>query len=70
MDFTGRPMAGFVQVAPAGFEDDADLRAWMARGVAYAVTQEKKPRAKAPKRTKPGAKKARAKKGGAARPAR
>jgi TfoX/Sxy family transcriptional regulator of competence genes len=42
MDFTGRPMRGFVQVAPAGFEDDADLRAWLERGVAYAVTQEKK----------------------------
>jgi TfoX/Sxy family transcriptional regulator of competence genes len=71
MDFTGRPMRGFVQVAPAGFEDDAELRAWIARGVAYAVTQEKKPkRAKAAKRTKPGATKARAKKRGAPRPAR
>jgi len=43
MDFTGRPMRGFVQVAPAGFEDDADLRAWIARGVSFAVTQQKKP---------------------------
>ena len=44
MDFTGRPMRGFVQVAPAGFDDDADLRAWLARGIAYAVAQKKKPR--------------------------
>jgi len=43
MDFTGRPMGGFVQVAPAGFEDDADLRAWLARGIAVAESQEKKP---------------------------
>ncbi|MBM4381947.1 MAG: TfoX/Sxy family protein [Deltaproteobacteria bacterium] len=60
MDFTGRPMRGFVQVAPAGFEDDADLRAWIARGVAFAVTQQKKPtRAKAAKKGgKPAAKRA------------
>ena len=47
MDFTGRPMRGFVQVAPAGFEEDGELSAWLARGIAYAVTQEKKaPRAR------------------------
>jgi TfoX/Sxy family transcriptional regulator of competence genes len=39
MDFTGRPMRGFVQIAPAGFEDDADLRAWIALGIAYAQKQ-------------------------------
>ena len=47
MDFTGRPMRGFVQVAPAGFEEDEDLRAWLARGIAFAEKHEKKaPRAK------------------------
>jgi len=45
MDFTGRPMRGFVQIAPAGFEDDADLLAWLERGVAYAETQARKPAA-------------------------
>jgi TfoX/Sxy family transcriptional regulator of competence genes len=71
MDFTGRPMRGFVQVAPAGFEDDANLRAWLARGIEFAAKQEKKPlRAKAAQRAKPAGKKARAKQGGAARPAR
>lgn len=45
MDFTGRTMRGFVQVAPAGFEDDADLRAWLARGIAFAESYEKKPKA-------------------------
>lgn len=56
MDFTGRPMRGFVQVAPAGFEDDTDLRAWIERGVAYAVSQPTKPsRAPAKKKRAPAA---------------
>ncbi len=58
MDFTGRTMRGFVQVAPAGFEDDADLRAWLARGIAFAEKHERKaPRAKqaGKKRAKPKA---------------
>lgn len=51
MDFTRRPMRGFVQVAPPGFEEDADLRAWLARGLAYAeVSSRKAPRAKAERR--------------------
>jgi TfoX/Sxy family transcriptional regulator of competence genes len=41
MDFTGRPMRGFVQVKPPGFESDADLAAWLARGIAYAEQQAK-----------------------------
>ena len=36
MDFTGRPMQGFVYVGCEGFEADADLRRWLARGVAFA----------------------------------
>ena len=30
MDFTGRPMKGYVFVGPEGIRDDADLRAWVA----------------------------------------
>ena len=30
MDFTGRPMKGFVCVAPRGFESDSDLLEWLA----------------------------------------
>ena len=30
MDFTGRPMKGFVYVEQEGFEDDADLLSWVA----------------------------------------
>lgn len=30
MDFTGKPMKGYVYVDPAGFESDADLGRWVA----------------------------------------
>jgi TfoX/Sxy family transcriptional regulator of competence genes len=36
MDFTGRPMKGMVYVATAGFDSDADLEAWLGRGLAFA----------------------------------
>ena len=36
MDFTGRPMKGLVYVSPAGFESDADLEAWVGRGLGFA----------------------------------
>jgi TfoX/Sxy family transcriptional regulator of competence genes len=36
MDFTGRPMKGWIYVAPEGLAEDADLRAWIAHGVDYA----------------------------------
>jgi TfoX/Sxy family transcriptional regulator of competence genes len=29
MDFTGRPLKGFVYVAPDGFESDEDLNSWV-----------------------------------------
>lgn len=31
MDFTGKPMKGYVYVEPAGFEEDDDLAAWVDR---------------------------------------
>ena len=31
MDFTGKPMRGYVFVDPPGFENDADLSAWVHR---------------------------------------
>jgi len=37
-DMTGRPMSGWVQVAPEGFPDQAALLAWVQRGVAYALS--------------------------------
>ncbi len=36
MDFTGRPMKGFVYVESKGFESDAELRRWVGYGVEYA----------------------------------
>jgi TfoX/Sxy family transcriptional regulator of competence genes len=38
MDFTGRPMKGFLYVAPEGFESDADLHRWVGWGHAYATS--------------------------------
>jgi TfoX/Sxy family transcriptional regulator of competence genes len=36
MDFTGRPMRGFVYVASEGLVADADLHRWIGHGAAYA----------------------------------
>lgn len=33
MDFTGRPMRGYVYVSPAGTKDAARLQKWIARGL-------------------------------------
>lgn len=38
MDLTGKPMAGFVFVAPTGFDDDTDLRDWVQRGLAFTAS--------------------------------
>jgi hypothetical protein len=35
MDFTGRPMNGFVFVDPPGYADDESLAAWVDRGVRF-----------------------------------
>ncbi len=37
MDFTGRPMRGFVYVAAEGLTSAGDLRAWVERGARYAA---------------------------------
>ena len=36
MDFTGRPMAGWVYVAAAGVAEDAALREWVEAGARFA----------------------------------
>ena len=38
MDFTKRPMRGFVFVSPAGFEEDEELHRWIERGVRFAAS--------------------------------
>jgi TfoX/Sxy family transcriptional regulator of competence genes len=53
MDFTGRPMKGFLFVSPEGFESDEDLERWVDRGVAYAASlpaKEPMPKATASKK--------------------
>ena len=38
MDFTGRPMKGYVYVAPAGRRTDTSLRAWVTLGARFVAT--------------------------------
>jgi hypothetical protein len=35
MDFTGRPMKGFLYVSPEGYESDADLSRWVEHAMTY-----------------------------------
>ena len=42
MDFTGRPMKGFVYLPPEGLSTDADLQEWVAMGVDFALSLPKK----------------------------
>lgn len=35
MDFTGKPLTGFLYVGEKGFESDADLFAWIERAVTF-----------------------------------
>jgi TfoX/Sxy family transcriptional regulator of competence genes len=38
MDFTGKPMAGYVYVAPKGTREDDALGNWIGRGLKFAAT--------------------------------
>ncbi|NOZ10008.1 MAG: TfoX/Sxy family protein [Gammaproteobacteria bacterium] len=38
MDFTGRPMTGFVYVDEQGFESDQDLEVWIGRALEFNKT--------------------------------
>lgn len=42
MDFTGRPLRGFVVVAPSGLRTAAALRRWIDAGVAFATSPEQR----------------------------
>lgn len=35
MDFTGKPLKGFIYVAPEGFDADEDLQAWVDLALAF-----------------------------------
>jgi TfoX/Sxy family transcriptional regulator of competence genes len=43
MDFTGRPMTGFLYVGPAGFTADADLDAWLSYARDFVASLPTKP---------------------------
>ena len=47
MDFTGRPLAGMVYVAPEGLRSDAALAKWVGRGVDFVTSL---PAKKAPRK--------------------
>jgi len=38
MDFTGRPMKGFLYVGPEGLRKDPDLRVWLDRSLSFVTT--------------------------------
>ena len=38
MDFTGKPLKGFVYVAPPGFAADDDLDVWIGRGLDFVLS--------------------------------
>ncbi len=38
MDFTGKPMRGFVTVEPEGLEEDRDLERWVNAGADFAAS--------------------------------
>ena len=42
MDFTGRPMKGYIFVTPAGFDGDEDLAAWVQLALDYHPLVEKR----------------------------
>lgn len=59
MDFTGRPMQGFIYVGPAGIKTRGALKSWIDKAAAYArACPPKKPK----KSPAPGVKKSRVRK--------
>jgi len=38
MDFTGKPLKGFVYVEPKGYSSDKDLKVWISRGIQYVLS--------------------------------
>jgi TfoX/Sxy family transcriptional regulator of competence genes len=42
MDFTGRPMKGFVYVSPAGYRTKSTLRSWIKRSLRFVISLPRK----------------------------
>jgi TfoX/Sxy family transcriptional regulator of competence genes len=53
MDFTGRPMKGYVFVGPAGTRTAAQVRAWVERALAFVTTLPAKKPSKARVKARP-----------------
>jgi TfoX/Sxy family transcriptional regulator of competence genes len=60
MDFTGKPMTGYVFVAPAGLDDDEALADWVRLGLQFTATLPAKSKSKS--KSKPKSKQAKSKK--------
>ncbi|MGE0551703.1 MAG: TfoX/Sxy family protein [Kofleriaceae bacterium] len=52
MDFTGRPMNGYVFVGPGGIKTASAIKKWVDRAVSFVATLQTKPKHR--KRRKPG----------------
>jgi TfoX/Sxy family transcriptional regulator of competence genes len=50
MDFTGKPMVGYVFVSPNGLTEDADLERWVRMGLSFVATLPDKKKPPATKR--------------------
>ncbi|MGY4500645.1 TfoX/Sxy family transcriptional regulator of competence genes [Bradyrhizobium sp. GM24.11] len=52
MEMRGRIMSGFVRVAPEGYQNDADLKRWVKRGLDFvaAIPKETKSKKAAPRK--------------------
>ena len=46
MDFTGRPMKGFLFVSQEGLQTTAEIKEWLRLGIEFAEKTEKKPKKK------------------------
>jgi TfoX/Sxy family transcriptional regulator of competence genes len=49
MDFTGRPMKGYVFVGPEGCRTQRQVEAWVGLGAGFVATLEARPRRRAPR---------------------
>lgn len=42
MDFTGRPLKGFIYIDPKGLQSSSQLKKWLTHGINFALTLPKK----------------------------
>ncbi len=60
MDFTGRPMNGYVYVEPEGCRNEKAVKAWVERGAEFVATLKSAKPKKSPRKRSPAKRKARA----------